>query len=180
MKWWLSSGDKPEGPFPAEPVTEWLKSGRISPDTMACPEGGQDWKRLDEIDEFAQLVPPPSPPSEGPPPPPPHLSAPIEQPVPAKPPPGSPPSKLLRFEYSLVAIVAVLLVWSLLVNPSQTLGRLALRGAGLAAVAAIVWLAHRHHWIETVLKVGAYVWIVLGILTLVLAVLVIVLVQFAG
>ncbi len=69
MKWWLSSGDKPEGPFPAEHVTEWLRSGQISPDTTACPEGGQEWKRLDEIDEFARLVPPPPPRSEGPPPP---------------------------------------------------------------------------------------------------------------
>jgi len=71
MNWWLSSGDKPEGPFPAEHVTEWLKSGQISPDTMACPEGGRDWRRLDAIDEFARLVPPPSPRGEGPPPPPP-------------------------------------------------------------------------------------------------------------
>ena len=72
MKWWLSSGDKPEGPFHAEHVAEWLKSGQISPDTTACREGGQEWKRLSEVDEFAQLVPPPPPRSEGPPPPPPN------------------------------------------------------------------------------------------------------------
>ena len=75
MKWWLSSGDKPEGPFPAEHVTEWLKSGQISPDTMACPEGSQEWKRLSEVDEFARIVPPPPPRSEGPPPPPPGAPA---------------------------------------------------------------------------------------------------------
>ncbi len=115
-----------------------------------------------------------------PPPPPPHLSAPIEQPVPAKPPSGSPPSKLLRFEYFLVAIVAVLLVWSLLVNPSRTLERLALKVGFAVIVVAIVWLAHRYHWIETVLKVGAYVWIVLGIVVLVLLAVVIVLTEFAG
>ena len=30
MQWWLSSGDMPEGPFPAEHVTEWLKSGQMA------------------------------------------------------------------------------------------------------------------------------------------------------
>ena len=70
MKWWLTRGTKTEGPFAAEHVAEWLKTGQIQPDTMACPEGSQEWKRLSEVDEFSKLVPPPSTQTGAPPPPP--------------------------------------------------------------------------------------------------------------
>ncbi len=70
MRWWLSSGNKPKGPFPTEHVAGWLKSGQLAPDVMACPEGGQEWKRLDELDVFVGHVPrPPAAACEPPPPP---------------------------------------------------------------------------------------------------------------
>lgn len=59
MKWWLSGGTKTEGPFPQEHVIGWLKTGQIKSDTMACPEGGQEWKRLDEIADFILFALPP-------------------------------------------------------------------------------------------------------------------------
>jgi len=105
---------------------------------------------------------------------------PTKQPVPAKLPLRSARSKPLRLEYFLVAIVAVLLALSFLFNPSQTLERLAPKAGFAVIVVAIVWLARRYHWIETVLKVGAYVWIVLGIVVLALIVLAIALAQFVG
>ncbi len=75
MNWWLSKGSDPEGPFPAEHVAEWLRSGQIAPDTMACPENGQEWRPLREIDEFANAVPSaPAKPSAPTPPPPPHAA----------------------------------------------------------------------------------------------------------
>ena len=52
-RWWLTAGEKAEGPFPADHVAEWLKSGQISPDTLACEESGKEWRRLHEIPFFA-------------------------------------------------------------------------------------------------------------------------------
>jgi len=55
-KWWLSSGESTEGPFPTEHVAEWLKTGQIRGDAMACREGAQEWKRLDEIPAFGAAI----------------------------------------------------------------------------------------------------------------------------
>lgn len=78
MKWYLSRGGKAEGPFPEEHVAHWLKSTQISPETLACAEGGQEWKRLDEIDAFVRFVRPPAPSTASPPPPPPPGTAPVQ------------------------------------------------------------------------------------------------------
>jgi hypothetical protein len=69
MKWWLSRGGKVEGPFPEEHVAHWLKFKQISLHIMACPEGGQEWKRLDETDAFTGYIPAPTPGGTRPPPP---------------------------------------------------------------------------------------------------------------
>ena len=147
MDWWRASGEKPEGPFPAEHVTEWLKSGLIAPDTMACPEGGQEWKRLEEINEFAQLVPPSPPRSEGPPPP----------------PPGAPPqaapaimsglagNSRAKFGILTAAIVrsGCALAWELITidDPVVEFTLLDLLGFCIAVVAIITWaMFHYHLW----------------------------------
>ncbi len=145
MKWWLSSGDKPEGPFPAEHVAEWLRSGQISPDTTACPEGGQEWKRLDEIDEFARLVPPPPPRSEGPPPPPPGAPS---QAAPAAL-SGSPGSVRAKFGLLMAAIVlsaaALFLEFMSVLLIDAPLVDLLMFGAGVASLAT--WLVfHYQLW----------------------------------
>lgn len=63
MKWFLAKeGGSAEGPFPAQNIEEWLKTGQITPDTMACPVGGQQWTKLHDIDDFAALLPTPPPP----------------------------------------------------------------------------------------------------------------------
>lgn len=66
MTWWLSRGGKAEGPFPAEHIVHWIKSGQFASDTFACPEGGQTWKKLYEIAEFECVTPPPPPSPPGP------------------------------------------------------------------------------------------------------------------
>ncbi len=56
IQWWLSAGKNTEGPFPMQDISGWLKSGQLSPDIMACPEGSTTWHRLRDIDEFAELA----------------------------------------------------------------------------------------------------------------------------
>lgn len=57
-RYWLTTGEKPEGPFPSGYVTEWLRTGQVGVKTLACQVGGQEWKPLDEIPSFASAVPP--------------------------------------------------------------------------------------------------------------------------
>ena len=71
MNWWLAKGQQTEGPFPQEHVVDWLRTGQIRPDAMACPEGGREWKRLSELNAFADCIVRPPEVSQQPPPPPP-------------------------------------------------------------------------------------------------------------
>ena len=102
MRWWLSTGDTPEGPFPAEHVTEWLKTGQISPDTIACPEGKSDWKRLGEIGEFSHSARPGPPPSRAASPPPPTAAATVDQAV------ASAPADAHQTRFGILTAVIVL------------------------------------------------------------------------
>lgn len=56
MKWWLSTGGPAEGPFPEEHVKEWIRTGQISAETLVCPEGGQEWRKVREVGGFAGYV----------------------------------------------------------------------------------------------------------------------------
>lgn len=58
MNWWLSTGGPAEGPFPEEHVKEWIRTGQISAETLACPEGGQEWRKVREIPGFAGYLTP--------------------------------------------------------------------------------------------------------------------------
>jgi len=59
---WLSNQGTPTGPHSEAFLLVGLKSGAISPQTYACPVGGQEWKRLCDWPGFASacpVVPPP-------------------------------------------------------------------------------------------------------------------------
>ena len=58
MRWWISHGGEPEGPFPQEHIIQWLRSRQLSSDALACPEGGQQWRPLNQIAAFAPYVQP--------------------------------------------------------------------------------------------------------------------------
>jgi len=60
-QWWLVTDDKPEGPHSNAYVLAALQSGRVFPDTLACPDGGQDWQPLKSYSEFAHAAVPSSP-----------------------------------------------------------------------------------------------------------------------
>jgi TM2 domain-containing membrane protein YozV len=49
------------GPVPAEQIRRWLAESRVNAQTQALIEGGQEWKPLGSISEFAQdfAAPPP-------------------------------------------------------------------------------------------------------------------------
>jgi hypothetical protein len=64
QQWWLSNQGTPSGPHSEGYVLAGLQTGTISPQTYACPVGGQEWKRLIEWPSFAATaaaVPPPVP-----------------------------------------------------------------------------------------------------------------------
>jgi len=54
--WWLSTADKPEGPFSESSVIERLRANQLSATALACPVGGQQWKTISEWPNFASLV----------------------------------------------------------------------------------------------------------------------------
>jgi len=56
--WWLSTDDKPEGPFPEDSIRERLGARQIPPAALVCPVGGQEWKPIGEWPEFAGAVEP--------------------------------------------------------------------------------------------------------------------------
>ena len=63
--WWLSSQGAPTGPHDPAFILAGLKTGAISPQTNACPVGGQEWKQLAEWPLFVparRQTPPPPPP----------------------------------------------------------------------------------------------------------------------
>ena len=65
QQWWLSNQGAPAGPHSEAFLLVGLKTGAVSPETLACPVGGQEWKRLCEWPAFATtcaMVPPPVPP----------------------------------------------------------------------------------------------------------------------
>jgi len=44
--WWLLEGNRSSGPFDFEAVATRLQNGTLSPETLACPAGGQEWRAL--------------------------------------------------------------------------------------------------------------------------------------
>jgi len=50
--WWLSTDDKPEGPFPEDSIRERLRARQIPPAALVCPVGGQEWKLIGDWPEF--------------------------------------------------------------------------------------------------------------------------------
>ncbi len=51
--WWLCSQGPPTGPHSPAYILAGLKTGVISPQTNACPVGGEEWKRLCYWSAFA-------------------------------------------------------------------------------------------------------------------------------
>lgn len=68
-KWWISNGDKPDGPFEIEIIRGRIKALDLFPDNLACPVGGDEWRPLrdwkeafaDAISVAVSLLPPPPP-----------------------------------------------------------------------------------------------------------------------
>lgn len=65
-QWWLSKQGTPDGPHSEGYILAGLQTGTISPQTFACPVGGQEWSRLGDLPTFASACPPPPPPSPPP------------------------------------------------------------------------------------------------------------------
>lgn len=65
-QWWLSNQGTPDGPHSEASIQLGLRTGAISPQTFACPAGGQEWRRLFQWPSFAtvcgaSVCPPPPP-----------------------------------------------------------------------------------------------------------------------
>lgn len=58
QRWWLSKQGQSTGPYDAQFILDGLRTGKIPPDTYACLEGGQTWKRLKDSVTFAAACPP--------------------------------------------------------------------------------------------------------------------------
>ena len=67
-KWHLFIGNQTEGPFDLDEVREKLAQGLIQSDAFVWCEGMDDWKKMNEVEEFLQ--PSTSTPRVSPPPPP--------------------------------------------------------------------------------------------------------------
>ena len=80
-QWWLSKQGIPDGPHSEAYILAGLQTGTISPQTYACPVGGQQWKRLCEWPTFASASPAPPSIPPPPPPPPPAAAPPVARPA---------------------------------------------------------------------------------------------------
>jgi len=68
-KWWISKGERPDGPFDVDMIRGRIKALELFPDNLACPVGGDEWRPLrdwkeafeDAISVAASLLPPPPP-----------------------------------------------------------------------------------------------------------------------
>jgi hypothetical protein len=47
-QWWLQANGSPTGPYSQAYVVLCLQSGTLSPETLACSDGGSDWRPLGE------------------------------------------------------------------------------------------------------------------------------------
>lgn len=55
-RWWLSVNGETEGPHNQAYIAACLKSGKLNPATLACPEGSEEWQCLYDWHPFAALV----------------------------------------------------------------------------------------------------------------------------
>lgn len=55
--WWLQVNGSTAGPYSQAYVVLCLQSGRIAPETLACTDGGNDWRPLGEWFSRPQLPP---------------------------------------------------------------------------------------------------------------------------
>ena len=68
-KWWISNGEKPDGPFDIDLIRGRIEALELFPDILACPVGGDEWRPLrdwkeafqDSISVATSLLPPPPP-----------------------------------------------------------------------------------------------------------------------
>lgn len=65
-RWWLLIDGRPEGPHSQAYILACLNAAQLRGDTLACLDGGQDWKTLSTWPQFAAFppplpVPPPAP-----------------------------------------------------------------------------------------------------------------------
>ena len=68
-KWWISKGERPDGPFDVDMIRGRIKALELFPDNLACPVGGDEWRPIrdwkeafeDAIAAAASLLPPPPP-----------------------------------------------------------------------------------------------------------------------
>ena len=56
VKWWLAVDGETKGPYNQAYAVAMLKSAKIDGTTLACPEGGQQWKPLSDWPAFADAV----------------------------------------------------------------------------------------------------------------------------
>jgi hypothetical protein len=49
MKFFVWLNDKQEGPFDEEAIRQMLSQGQIAQDTLACPEGSEDWVSVKDL-----------------------------------------------------------------------------------------------------------------------------------
>ncbi|QDU05460.1 hypothetical protein V6x_51970 [Gimesia chilikensis] len=68
-KWWISNGERPDGPYDVDIVRERIRTRELFPDNLACPVGGEEWRPLrdwkevfaDAISVAVSRLPPPPP-----------------------------------------------------------------------------------------------------------------------
>lgn len=62
-RWWLLIDGRPEGPHGQAYILACLNAAQLRGDTLACLDGGQDWRPLSSWPQFAAFPPPlPAPP----------------------------------------------------------------------------------------------------------------------
>ena len=59
-RWWLSLDGDADGPHSYAYIVACLKAGQINPSALACPEGSQQWKTLQEWPQFTAVLPKPA------------------------------------------------------------------------------------------------------------------------
>jgi hypothetical protein len=57
QRYWLALNGQSQGPYTTEQIRIGLACRRLPPETLACPEGGQQWTPLSQVADFLAFLP---------------------------------------------------------------------------------------------------------------------------
>lgn len=55
-RWYVAVNGQPQGPYEQQQIHTWIRSGQINRATLICPEGGQEWRVINQWPPFAGVA----------------------------------------------------------------------------------------------------------------------------